>query len=83
MGLDMLEFRKVPFHLALKRAFEHFGCEGWGIAGVDVPRPELAWQHEETWDGPGHTPALQPGESSPMARCSPRAAALTGTSRGG
>lgn len=52
MGLDMLEFHKVPFHLALKRAFEHFGCEGWGIAGVDVPRPELAWQHEETWDGP-------------------------------
>ncbi len=33
LGVDMIEFqREVPFHEALKKTFERFACEGWGIA---------------------------------------------------
>ena len=33
LGVDMIAFeREVPFWQALKTAFEHFSCEGWGAA---------------------------------------------------
>jgi len=31
LGLDMIEFNRVPFHQALKHAFEKYECDGWGI----------------------------------------------------
>jgi hypothetical protein len=38
LGVDMIEFqREVPFYSALKHAFEHFGCEGWGAAFAANP----------------------------------------------
>jgi len=39
LGVDMIEFRKIPFHRALKTAFEQFQCEGWGIATPFLPLP--------------------------------------------
>ena len=54
MGVDMLRFqREVPFHLALKKAFETFDCEGWGVAGVSIPNPLVEWRSEEHWDSEG------------------------------
>lgn len=43
LGLDMIEFNRVPFHQALKYTFEKYECDGWGIAfagqsPVDVER---------------------------------------------
>lgn len=38
LGVDMIEFeREVPFHAALRKTFELFGCEGWGAAFASVP----------------------------------------------
>ena len=38
LGVDMIEFeRAVPFHQALKKTFEHYGCEGWGVAFAGAP----------------------------------------------
>ena len=51
LGLDMLEFSKTPFHIALKTTFEHFGCEGWGISGTSSPVPDVSTQCQERWDG--------------------------------
>jgi len=42
LGLDMIEFSRYPFHLALKTAFEQFGCEGWGCVGGGVPKTSAA-----------------------------------------
>jgi len=52
LGVDMIEFARTPFHLALKAAFEKFGCEGWGIVGCGVPAPGVERRSEEHWDGP-------------------------------
>lgn len=41
LGVDMIEFRKIPFHHALQTAFARFGCEGWGIAWGHVPVPDI------------------------------------------
>jgi hypothetical protein len=50
LGVDMIEFaRKVPFHQALKTTFEKFGCEGWGIVGVNVPNPAVEGRSSEHW----------------------------------
>lgn len=48
LGLDMIEFGKRPFHLALKTTFEKFGCEGWGIAGITVPNPAVTTTRAES-----------------------------------
>jgi len=52
MGVDMLEFSKVPFHIALKKTFEYFDCEGWGITGASVPVPDVTSTSQERWEGP-------------------------------
>ncbi|MEI8121731.1 MAG: uroporphyrinogen decarboxylase family protein [bacterium] len=49
LGVDMMEFAKIPFHRALKTTFEKFGCEGWGCTGCGAPVDGLAWQSEEKW----------------------------------
>jgi hypothetical protein len=38
----MFEFRKIPFHRALKTTFEHFSCEGWGVTWANAPVPDVA-----------------------------------------
>ena len=50
LGVDMIEFAQdVPFHQALKTAFEHFACEGWGIVPTHVPNPLITSAVKETW----------------------------------
>ena len=50
LGVDMIEFqRHVPFHEALRHAFAHVGCEGWGVAFAGVPNPDIAVRSTETW----------------------------------
>jgi len=40
LGMDMIELRnRIPRHLALKKLFEDFGCEGWGVIS---PQPQPA-----------------------------------------
>ena len=49
LGVDMIEFaRDVPFHQALKTAFEHFACEGWGIVPTHVPNELITSTAKET-----------------------------------
>jgi hypothetical protein len=50
LGVDMIEFeREVPFHQALKKTFETFECEGWGIAFCNVPNDQVRTVTTETW----------------------------------
>jgi hypothetical protein len=50
LGVDMIEFeREVPFHLAMKTTFEHFNCEGWGIAIPSIPNERIESRKQETW----------------------------------
>lgn len=44
LKVDMIEFRSIPFHMALKTAFTHFDCDGWGITwgGISVPDVETS-----------------------------------------
>lgn len=49
LGVDMIEFGKIPFHRALKAAFEKFGCEGWGCTGCEVPVDGVERKSEEAW----------------------------------
>jgi len=50
LGVDMIEFmREVPFHLALKTAFEHFGCEGWGVVFAAPPNDQVRSETHEIW----------------------------------
>jgi len=54
LGVSMREFeREVPFHKALRKTFEAFGCEGWGGAGVSIPNEQVEWRSEERWDSEG------------------------------
>ncbi len=41
LGVDMNEFRTIPFHHALKTAFTRFECEGWGITWGGIAVPEI------------------------------------------
>jgi hypothetical protein len=52
LGVDMIEFSRRPFHLALKATFEKFSCEGWGTVGCGVPAPDVERRTEEHWAGP-------------------------------
>lgn len=53
LGVDMIRFqREVPFHVALKHAFGHFGCEGWGVAFVGPPNPSVTSRSSERWLDP-------------------------------
>ena len=53
LGVDMIEFgRDVPFHLALKQTFEHFDCEGWGVAFAGAPNDQVTSASSEHWIGP-------------------------------
>jgi len=52
LGLDMIEFNRVPFHLALKYTFEKYECDGWGIAfagnsPADIERESVERQIDE------------------------------------
>jgi uroporphyrinogen-III decarboxylase len=50
LGVDMIEFeRTVPFHQALKQAFEHYGCEGWGVAFAGAPNDRVSGESSEHW----------------------------------
>ncbi len=50
LGLDMIAFsREIPFHIALKKTFEHFHCEGWGIACGSLQLPDVRYSRRETW----------------------------------
>lgn len=50
LGVDMIRFqREVPFHQALKAAFEKFACEGWGIAFADLPNERVTVNNRESW----------------------------------
>lgn len=49
LGLDMIEFNRYPFHLALKQTFETYGCEGWGITFAGAAAPEVERTSEEAW----------------------------------
>ena len=37
LGLDMIEFSRVPFWQALQQTFRHYDCEGWGLTGPAGP----------------------------------------------
>ena len=50
LGVDMIEFeRKVPFHQALKKTFETYGCEGWGAAFYGIPSDKIKTVTNEKW----------------------------------
>ncbi|MBT3374958.1 MAG: hypothetical protein HN742_17955 [Lentisphaerae bacterium] len=50
LGLDMIAFaREIPFHQALKHAFEYVGCEGWGVAFAAPQNPGISQTSTETW----------------------------------
>ncbi len=50
LGVDMIEFEmEVPFHEALKTTFNKFGCEGWGIAFVEIPNREVQLTRKDRW----------------------------------
>jgi len=37
LGLDMIEFGRVPHWQALQETFRHYDCDGWGIVGPAWP----------------------------------------------
>ena len=41
LGLNMIDFARVPFWQALQTTFRHYGTEGWGSAFVGVPCPDV------------------------------------------
>lgn len=48
LGVDMIEFqRHVPFHQALKKTFETFDCEGWGIGFCHCPAADIKTTSKE------------------------------------
>ena len=49
LGLDMIEFNRYPFHLALKQTFERYNCEGWGIAFAGKSPADIEREGEEQW----------------------------------
>ncbi len=49
LGVDMIEFQRVPFHQALKKTFEAFGCEGWGAAFFSAPARDVEGTNRQTW----------------------------------
>ena len=49
LGLDMIEFNAVPFHLALKHTFETYGCDGWGIAFAGNAPADVERTGDEHW----------------------------------
>jgi hypothetical protein len=49
LGVDMIEFERIPFHQALQTTFERFDCEGWGIVGCRFSAPDLERTAEERW----------------------------------
>lgn len=53
LGVDLIEFRKTPFHVALKTCFKKFGCEGWGTAHAAIPNPSVERRVTEKWVSDG------------------------------
>lgn len=50
LKVDMITFqREVPFHVALKKTFEKFNCEGWGVVSVDVENKDVQSKVQERW----------------------------------
>ncbi len=37
LGVDMIAYREMPRHQALKQVFETFGCEGWSAVAPIIP----------------------------------------------
>lgn len=65
LGLDMIEFGRYPFHLALKATFEEFACEGWGAAFCGIPNAKVSWAGKQTWKD-DHTLASQSTVKTPF-----------------
>lgn len=49
MGVDMIEFGKIPFQQVLKSTFQRFGCEGWGVTSGEIPNPHVRKHGTEKW----------------------------------
>ena len=48
LGLDMIEFGRVPHWQALQQTFKHYGTEGWGAVFSGAPCPDVAYSSETT-----------------------------------
>ncbi|OPZ86970.1 MAG: methylcobalamin:coenzyme M methyltransferase [bacterium ADurb.Bin429] len=48
LGLDMIEFGRVPHWQALQQTFKHYGTEGWGAAFSGAPCPDVEYSSERT-----------------------------------
>ena len=42
LGVDMIEFERIPHWQALLETFRHYGTEGWGIAGAGRQIPGVS-----------------------------------------
>jgi hypothetical protein len=71
LGLDMIEFGRYPFHLALKTTFEKFACEGWGAVFFGAPNDKVSWSGKETWID-AHTLASHTTVKTPFGELSSR-----------
>ncbi len=50
LSVDMIEFElEVPFHKALKHAFEYFQCEGWGVTFGSGSNPDIKSVVKDEW----------------------------------
>ncbi|MHB9022588.1 MAG: uroporphyrinogen decarboxylase family protein [Armatimonadota bacterium] len=48
LGLNMIEFGRVPHWQALQQTFKHYGTEGWGAAFTGAPCPDVDYSSETT-----------------------------------
>ncbi|HEY3417556.1 MAG TPA: hypothetical protein VGM23_11790, partial [Armatimonadota bacterium] len=48
LGLNMIEFSRVPHWQALRQTFKHYGTEGWGAAFTGAPCPNVDCSSETT-----------------------------------
>jgi hypothetical protein len=48
LGLNMLEFGRVPHWQALQQTFKHYGTEGWGAVFNGAPCPDVEYSSEST-----------------------------------
>lgn len=46
LGVDMIEFKKIPHWKTLQETFKKFGCEGWGIVGASANNPDVKEESE-------------------------------------
>jgi hypothetical protein len=49
LGLDMIEFGKIPFHRAILPTFQKFDSEGWAITWGGPPVRDVESSYSEKW----------------------------------